>query len=52
MVALVGIPYNLLVAAFAVGVWTSAGPKRAARITAALPLAYSAASMVGGCSSR
>ena len=42
MVALNGIPYTLLVAAFAVGVWVSAGPKRAARITGAMLLGYAA----------
>src|ERR687897_1825388 len=51
MVALNGIPYTLLVAAFAVGVWTSAGPKRAARITGAALLGYAAFGMAGGCSS-
>ena len=48
MVALVGIPYNLLVAAFAAGVWMSGGGKRAARITAALLLGYAAVSTAGG----
>lgn len=47
MVALVGIPYNLLVAAFAVGVWTSAGSKRAARLTGVLLIGYAAAGMAG-----
>jgi hypothetical protein len=48
MVALNGIPYTLLVAAFAVGVWTSAAPKRAGRITGALLLGYAALGMAGG----
>lgn len=45
MVALNVIPYDLLVAAFAVGVGTSAGRKRTARITAALLVGYA---VVGG----
>ena len=48
MVALNAFPYTLLVGAFAAGVWTSAGPKRAARITAAMLLGYAAFGMVGG----
>jgi Protein of unknown function (DUF998) len=48
MVALNGIPCTLLVAAFAVGVWTSASPKRAARITAAMLLGYAAFGFAGG----
>ena len=48
MVALNGIPYTLLVAAFAVGTWTSAGPKRAARTTGAMLLGYAAFGMAGG----
>src|SRR5918995_4057345 len=48
MVALNVIPYTLLVAAFAVGVWTTAGPKRAARITGAMLLGYAAFGMAGG----
>ena len=48
MVALNVIPYTLLVAAFAVGVWTSAAPKRAARITGAMLLGYAAFGMAGG----
>jgi hypothetical protein len=43
---LVGIAYNLLVAAFAVGVWTSAGPKRTARITGIMMLGYALLSMI------
>ena len=48
MVALNGIPYTLLVAAFAVGIWTSATPKRAARITAGMLLGYAAFGFAGG----
>ena len=48
MVALNGITYGVLVAAFAVGVWTSAGPKRAAGITGAMLLGYAAFGMAGG----
>src|ERR671910_1171379 len=48
MIALNLIPYTLLVAAFAVGVWTSAGPKRAGRITGAMLLGYAAFGMAGG----
>src|SRR5918995_1165745 len=48
MVALNGIPYNLLVSAFAEGVRTSAAPKRAARITAAMLLLYAAFGFAGG----
>jgi hypothetical protein len=47
MVAL-SIPYTLLVTAFAGGVWTSASPKRAARITAAMLLGYAAFGWAGG----
>ena len=49
MVALNGIPYTLLVAAFAVGVWTSAAPKRAGRITGAMLLGYAAHRRGDGC---
>ena len=48
MIALNLIPYTLLVAAFAVGVWTSASPKRAGRITGAMLLGYAAFGMAGG----
>jgi len=48
MIALIEFPYNLLLAAFAVGLWTSATPKRAARITGALLIAYAATGMVTG----
>jgi hypothetical protein len=48
MVGLSVIPYTLLVAAFAVGVWISTRPKRAGRITRAMLLGYAAFGMVGG----
>lgn len=43
---LVSIAYNLLVAVFAAGVWTSARPKRTARITGAIMAGYAALSLV------
>jgi len=43
---LVSIAYNLLVAAFAAGVLTSARPKRTARITGAIMVGYAALSLV------
>lgn len=46
LMLLVSIAYNMLVAAFAVGVWTSASPKRTAHITGALMVGYAALSMV------
>jgi Protein of unknown function (DUF998) len=48
MIALSVIPYTLLVTAFALGVFTSAPKKRAARITGAMLLGYAAFGMVGG----
>ena len=48
MIALNVIPYTLLVVAFAMGVWTSARPKRAGRITGAMLLGYAAFGMAGG----
>jgi hypothetical protein len=48
MVALNGVPYTALGTAFGVVVWTSAGPKRAARITGAMLLGYAAFGMAGG----
>ena len=48
MIALNGIPYTVLVTAFAVGVWTSVGPKRVARITGAMLLGYAVTGMVTG----
>jgi len=46
LMLLASVAYNLLVAAFAVGVWTSARPKRAARITGAIMVGYATLSMV------
>ena len=43
---LVSIVYNLLVAAFAVGVWTTTGPKRNGHTTGAVMIGYAALSMV------
>jgi hypothetical protein len=48
MVALNGIPYTVLVAAFAVSVRTSAGPNRAARITGDMLAGYAAFGFAGG----
>jgi hypothetical protein len=48
MVALNGTPYTLLVAAFAGGVWASAEPKRAGRITGAMLFGYALTGMVTG----
>ena len=42
------IPYSLLVMAFAMGVWASAGRKRALRIVAGLLVAYTVAGFIGG----
>jgi hypothetical protein len=42
----VSIAYNLLVAAFAAGVWTSVIPKRATRLTGAMMTGYAALSLV------
>jgi hypothetical protein len=42
----VSIVYNLLVAAFAVGVWATPAPKHAARRTGAMMMMYAALSMV------
>lgn len=47
MLALSAIPYTVLMSAFAAGVWTSAAPKRAARITGALLAAYAVAGTTG-----
>jgi hypothetical protein len=46
MVALNVVPYTLLVAAFAGGVWTSATPKCAGCIAGAMLLGYAATGMV------
>ena len=48
MIALNEIPYNLLVVAFAAGVWESAGLRRAGRITAAMLIGYALTGMVTG----
>jgi hypothetical protein len=48
MLALSVIPYTLLVAAFAVGIWVSAPQKRVGTITGAMLLGYAAFGMVGG----
>jgi hypothetical protein len=48
MVTLSVIPYGLLVVAFAVGVWISAGPKRTGRITGAMLIGYAAVGTVTG----
>ena len=42
----VSVVYNLLVASFAVGVWTSASPKRARHITSAAILGFAILSMI------
>jgi len=46
LMLLSSIAYNLLVAAFAVGVWTSASPKRTARLTGAMMVGYAVLSMI------
>ena len=48
MIALNEIPYTLLVLAFAVGIWKSAGRTRTGRITAAMLIGYAAFGMAGG----
>jgi hypothetical membrane protein len=48
MIALNEIPYTLLVLAFAVGIWESAGRTRARRITASMLIGYAAFGMAGG----
>jgi membrane protease YdiL (CAAX protease family) len=48
MVALLGAPYNLLVAALGVGVWASPGRKRMVRLTGALLGLYALFSFLGG----
>ena len=48
MIALNEFPYSLLVAAFARGVWTSATPNRAGRITGAMLLGYALTGMLTG----
>jgi hypothetical protein len=48
MVAVAGAPYNLLVAALAIGVWASPGARRVSRVTAALLMLYALVSYLGG----
>jgi hypothetical protein len=48
MIPLNGVAYFLLLVAFALGVWLSAGPKRAARITAAMLVGYAVFGFIGG----
>jgi hypothetical protein len=48
MVAVAGAPYNLLVAALGLGVWTSPGRGRVSRITGALLVLYAVISYLGG----
>jgi hypothetical protein len=48
MVAVVGAPYNLLVAALGVGVWAAPGQARVARITGPLLVLYAVISYLGG----
>jgi hypothetical membrane protein len=50
MIALNEFPYTLLVLAFAAGIWESATPQRAGRITAAMLIGYAATGMVTGVS--
>jgi hypothetical protein len=48
MVVANGITYGVLVVAFGVGVWASAGRRRAGRITGALLVGYAVIGAVGG----
>jgi hypothetical protein len=48
MILFNGVPYLLLVMAFALGVWLSAGPRLAARLTAAALAGYALFGFVGG----
>src|SRR5689334_13220839 len=48
MIVINEIPYTALMAAFAMGVWKSAGQNRAQRLTAALLGGYTAAGIAGG----
>jgi hypothetical protein len=48
MILLNGFPYLALVLAFALGVWFAAGPKRAARFTAAMLVGYAVLGFIGG----
>jgi hypothetical protein len=48
LLVLNGIPYGVLVVAFGVGVWASAGRRRAGLITGALLVGYAVIGAVGG----
>jgi hypothetical protein len=48
LLVLNGIPYGVLVTAFGVGVWASAGRRRAGRIAGALLVGYAVIGAVGG----
>jgi len=48
MVAVAGLPYNLLVAALAISVWSTPGGARVARFTGAMLLLYALFSFLGG----
>jgi hypothetical protein len=48
LLVLNGIPYSVLVTAFGVGVWATAGRRRAGRITGALLVGYAVIGAVGG----
>jgi hypothetical protein len=43
---MVSVAYNLLVATFAAGVWTSVSPRRTARITGVMMIGYAVLSMI------
>src|ERR671910_1166126 len=48
VLVLLAIPYGVLVTAFGVGIWASAGRRRAGRITGALLVGYAVIGAVGG----
>jgi hypothetical protein len=48
MVAVLGAPYNLMVAALGMGVWVSLARKRVSRITGAMLVLYATFSFLGG----
>lgn len=48
LLVLNGIPYSVLVTAFGVGVWATAGRRRAGRITGAMLVGYAVIGAVGG----
>lgn len=48
MVGLLALPYAVLVTAFGIGVWSAAGPRRNARITGGLLVAYAVVGFAGG----